>query len=227
MIDPTVVARDLYDLDGSATPLPGEHDHNFRLDVNGARYVLKVHRPARTSRSRTPCSSTCATSPRFRGWPGRRRASGDRVVRLLTWLDGHPWADAPGDLDEPGPHRRAGRSRAGRLRASRRCAATTRGTCATRPTSGSRSRRSTISPTRSSTTTPTSTTCWSPTTAPSTGLIDFGDVVWTARVCGLAVAGAYAMQGQPDPGSRGRRRRARLPRGHAAARRTSSRCCSS
>ena len=32
-----------------------------------------------------------------------------------------------------------------------------------------------------------------------TGLIDFGDVVYTARVCGLAVAGAYAMQGQPDP----------------------------
>ena len=31
------------------------------------------------------------------------------------------------------------------------------------------------------------------------GLIDFGDVVWSARVCGLAVAGAYAMQGEPDP----------------------------
>ena len=29
-----------------------------------------------------------------------------------------------------------------------------------------------------------------------TGLIDFGDVVWSARVCGLAVAGAYAMQGE-------------------------------
>ena len=32
-----------------------------------------------------------------------------------------------------------------------------------------------------------------------TGLIDFGDVVYAPRVCGLAVAGAYAMQGQPDP----------------------------
>ncbi|ADB50671.1 aminotransferase class III-fold pyridoxal phosphate-dependent enzyme [Conexibacter woesei] len=30
------------------------------------------------------------------------------------------------------------------------------------------------------------------------GLIDFGDVVWSARVCGLAVAGAYAMQGHRD-----------------------------
>ena len=32
-----------------------------------------------------------------------------------------------------------------------------------------------------------------------TGLIDFGDVVYTARVCGLAIAGAYAMQGCADP----------------------------
>lgn len=30
-------------------------------------------------------------------------------------------------------------------------------------------------------------------------LIDFGDVVWSARVWGLAVAGAYAMQGHADP----------------------------
>jgi 4-aminobutyrate aminotransferase-like enzyme/Ser/Thr protein kinase RdoA (MazF antagonist) len=31
------------------------------------------------------------------------------------------------------------------------------------------------------------------------GLIDFGDVAWSARVCGLAVACAYAMQGHDDP----------------------------
>lgn len=31
------------------------------------------------------------------------------------------------------------------------------------------------------------------------GLIDFGDVVWCPRICGLAVAAAYAMQGQVDP----------------------------
>ncbi|MEU4222754.1 aminotransferase class III-fold pyridoxal phosphate-dependent enzyme [Nonomuraea sp. NPDC026600] len=30
-------------------------------------------------------------------------------------------------------------------------------------------------------------------------LIDFGDVAWNPRVCGLAVAGAYAMQGHADP----------------------------
>src|SRR4029079_11870368 len=32
-----------------------------------------------------------------------------------------------------------------------------------------------------------------------TGLIDFGDVVYSARVCGLAIAAAYAMQGTADP----------------------------
>ncbi|WP_283134375.1 aminotransferase class III-fold pyridoxal phosphate-dependent enzyme [Rhizohabitans arisaemae] len=31
------------------------------------------------------------------------------------------------------------------------------------------------------------------------GLIDFGDAAWNPRVCGLAVAGAYAMQGHADP----------------------------
>jgi 4-aminobutyrate aminotransferase-like enzyme len=31
------------------------------------------------------------------------------------------------------------------------------------------------------------------------GLIDFGDIVYAPRVCGLAVACAYAMLGQPDP----------------------------
>ncbi|WP_433508754.1 aminotransferase class III-fold pyridoxal phosphate-dependent enzyme [Nonomuraea sp. CA-143628] len=30
-------------------------------------------------------------------------------------------------------------------------------------------------------------------------LIDFGDVAWNPRICGLAVAGAYAMQGHADP----------------------------
>ncbi|MEV4017316.1 phosphotransferase [Nonomuraea angiospora] len=43
------------------------------------------------------------------------------------------------------------------------------------------------------------------------GLIDFGDVVWSPRVCGLAVAGAYAMQGHADP------LRAVLPRDGAPA----------
>jgi Ser/Thr protein kinase RdoA (MazF antagonist) len=31
------------------------------------------------------------------------------------------------------------------------------------------------------------------------GLVDFGDVVWSARVCGLAVAAAYAMAHREDP----------------------------
>ena len=33
----------------------------------------------------------------------------------------------------------------------------------------------------------------------SVSVIDFGDIVWAPRVCGLAVACAYAMLGQPQP----------------------------
>ncbi len=44
------VARDAvsehYGLDGTLTPLPGERDHNFLLDVDsGARYIVKVSSP--------------------------------------------------------------------------------------------------------------------------------------------------------------------------------------
>ena len=58
------------------------------------------------------------------------------------------------------------------------------------------------------------------------GLIDFGDTVWSPRVCGLAVAAAYAMQGHPDPAARGRTRRPRIPRGRPAQRRGARGRCS-
>jgi 4-aminobutyrate aminotransferase-like enzyme/Ser/Thr protein kinase RdoA (MazF antagonist) len=42
------LARDLYGLEASATPLPGEHDNNFHLvTVDGRAFVLKVMHPAR------------------------------------------------------------------------------------------------------------------------------------------------------------------------------------
>ena len=47
-------------------------------------------------------------------------------------------------------------------------------------------------------------------------LIDFGDIVYAPRVCGLAVACAYAMLGQAEPGARDPAARRRLPRGGAA-----------
>ena len=43
MIHPERVARDLFGLDGTATPLPGEQDLNFALQAGTTRYVLKLH----------------------------------------------------------------------------------------------------------------------------------------------------------------------------------------
>ena len=50
-----------------------------------------------------------------------------------------------------------------------------------------------------------------------TGLIDFGDLVWSPRVAGLAVARGLRDAGPPRPRARRRPARARLPRGRAAA----------
>ncbi len=86
-----------------------------------------------------------------------------------------------------------------RTSSTRRCAVRTSGTCATRARSGSTSRGSTVSPTRSIHNDANEHNVLVEDDGTVSGLIDFGDVVWTARVCGLAVAGAYAMQGQPDP----------------------------
>src|ERR1700737_2816332 len=42
------LARELYDLDVTATSLPGEYDDNFHLiAADGAQFVLKVMHPAR------------------------------------------------------------------------------------------------------------------------------------------------------------------------------------
>src|SRR3984893_13420854 len=42
------LARELYDLDVTATSLPGEYDDNFHLTAaDGAHFVLKVMHPAR------------------------------------------------------------------------------------------------------------------------------------------------------------------------------------
>ncbi len=118
----------------------------------------------------------------------RRPTRDGRVVRLLTWLDGRPWADAPGDLAELG----------------RTVARVDKALASFNHPAMHRDHP------------------WKATgVAPglphqlihndanehnvlvgedgSIQLIDFGDVVYSARVAGLAVACAYAMQGQPDP----------------------------
>ena len=102
MIDPLDVARDVFDLDGSATPLPGEHDLNFRLDANGSRYVLKLHRSGADLALEDAVLEHLREEPAVPRLVRPSERSGDRVVRLLSWVDGRPWADAPGDLESLG-----------------------------------------------------------------------------------------------------------------------------
>src|SRR3954469_4466084 len=97
MIEPERVARELFGLDGVATALPGEHDHNFRLEAGDARYVLKLHAP------RPDLALEDAVLLHLRDEPAVPRLAGTgadngHTVRLLSWLDGRPWADAGGDL---------------------------------------------------------------------------------------------------------------------------------
>ena len=205
MIDPERVARELFGLDGAATALPGEHDHNFRLDAASTALRAQAARAARGPRAR----GRGARAPARRA----RRAAARRARRRATTAA--PCGCSAGSTGARGPTRGGDLASLGRvvarvdralrgLRAPRRCAARTAGTCATRPSSGSRCRRSTTSPTRSSTTTPTSTTCWSARTAASTGLIDFGDVVWTRARVRARGRGRVRDAGPAGPGARGR-----------------------
>ena len=198
MIDPTVVARDLYDLDGSATPLPGEHDHNFRLDVNGARFVLKVHRPGADLSLEDAVLEHLRDEPAVPQLAGPTGRSGDRVVRLLTWLEGHPWADAPGDLASLGRTvARVDRALAGFEHAGMRRHHPW--DLRNAPDLGIEVPALDHLPHQVIHNDANEHNVLVADDGAVTGLIDFGDVVWTARVCGLAVAGAYAMQGRPDP----------------------------
>jgi 4-aminobutyrate aminotransferase-like enzyme/Ser/Thr protein kinase RdoA (MazF antagonist) len=189
MIDGARVAREHYGLDAVATALPGELDLNFRLDVGDERFVLKLHEP------REDLALEDAVLEHLRGEPavprlaGPSRPENGRTVRLLTWMDGRPWADGGGDLAELGrtvarvdralrdfehplmhrPHRwDIGGPELAHLPHQLIHNDANEHNVLVAPDGTIR-------------------------------LIDFGDVVYTARVCGLAVAGAYAMQGQPDP----------------------------
>src|ERR1700710_90987 len=98
MIDPERVARDLFGLDGAATALPGEHDHNFRLETDSARYVLKLHAPRPDLALEDAVLEHLRDEPAVPRLAGATGAHGDRPLRLLPLLGGRPWADAGGDL---------------------------------------------------------------------------------------------------------------------------------
>ncbi|MDA0182014.1 aminotransferase class III-fold pyridoxal phosphate-dependent enzyme [Solirubrobacter phytolaccae] len=192
MTDPLQIARELYGLDATARPLPGEHDLNFALSADGARYVLKLHKDAADLALEDAVLEHLREEPAVPRLVGPTAASNGYTVRLLSWLEGSPWAETPGDMAS------LGRTVA---RVDRALADFTHPNMH-RPHrwdlkhaydgldhlphqvihNDANEHNILVGP-----------------DGDVTGLIDFGDVVYTARVCGLAIAGAYAMQGCADP----------------------------
>ncbi|HJR58898.1 MAG TPA: aminotransferase class III-fold pyridoxal phosphate-dependent enzyme [Vicinamibacterales bacterium] len=94
------LARDLYGLDATASPLPSERDQNFLLaTAEGERFVLKVANatePRELLEAQNAAMEHVAAlgfCPRVRAAAGGgtiARASSGHFVRLLSWLPGTP-----------------------------------------------------------------------------------------------------------------------------------------
>jgi 4-aminobutyrate aminotransferase-like enzyme/Ser/Thr protein kinase RdoA (MazF antagonist) len=102
------IALDLYGIKGEAAPLPGELDFNFRLDADGAAYLLKVSRPGADQAylefqqailQHVAHSDPGMESPLpFKDLQGK--AIGEwsdpsgrvRKVRLYSWISGRLWS---------------------------------------------------------------------------------------------------------------------------------------
>ena len=98
MTDPLLIARELYGLDATATPLPGELDLNFALDRG--RRAVRAQAARGRARPRARGRGARAPARRARGAAAGRADAGAATatrVRLLSWLEGEPWALAPGD----------------------------------------------------------------------------------------------------------------------------------
>jgi 4-aminobutyrate aminotransferase-like enzyme/Ser/Thr protein kinase RdoA (MazF antagonist) len=218
------VARDAFGVSATASPLPGELDRNFRLQrPDGTSLVLKLHAPA-ADRSALALQDAVlehlapqAEAPRLLGSTVVSVGGEERVARLLSWLEGRPWAEV-----EPDPARleqlgavvaRTDRALAGfehpamrrplrwnLLEVPGELAALLDGR-----------RRELVDevlarvprldglPHQVIHNDANELNVLVGADGAVSGLIDFGDTVWSARVCGLAVAGAYAMQGLADP----------------------------
>ncbi len=228
------VARDAYELDAAATPLPGERDLNFRLEAgDGGSYLLKFHHP---DADPGEIDFQTAALEHVAGLPLVPRViptsagemslvDGDRIVRLLSWLDGRTWA-------ESGPHDAARRESLGRAVARLdRALAGFRHPAEERPLLWSLAsapevagfvdlvapekqdvvrgvfehHREVVAPRLASLpqqvihNDANELNILVGSDGAVSGLIDFGDAVWSPRVGGLAVAAAYAMLGERDP----------------------------
>ncbi len=100
------IARDLYGIDASASPLTSERDQNFLLETSGGeRFVLKIANAAEDrafleaqDAAMTRVAGTTGLAPRVVDVDGASIFSYDDrgsgyFVRLLTWIPGHPLGD--------------------------------------------------------------------------------------------------------------------------------------
>jgi len=98
MADPLQIARELYGLEATAQPLPGERDLNFELAANGSRYVLKLHVAEADLALEDAVLEHLRDEPAVPRLAGPTSRANGYTVRLLSWLEGQPWAHTPGDL---------------------------------------------------------------------------------------------------------------------------------
>ena len=87
------IARVLFGVAGRASPLAGERDDNFRLDTAATRYVLKLHAPD-TDPAELEFQDLAIAQAGTPLLAGRTTRAGERFARLLSWVDGTPWAEA-------------------------------------------------------------------------------------------------------------------------------------
>src|SRR4051794_20726251 len=218
------IAREVFGVAATAAPLPGELDRNFRLqEADGTSCVLKLHSPGADREALAlqdavleHLAARAVPAPRLLGSAVVPVGGEERVARLLSWLEGRPWAELEppaGLLEQLGALvARTDRALAGFEHPAMR--RPLRWNLLTVPRELAElvdgRRRELVDEVLART--------------PSldglpqqvihndanelnvlvsdgvvSGLIDYGDTVWGARVCGLAVAGAYAMQGHADP----------------------------
>ena len=231
------VARDLYGLAGTATPLASELDRNFRLRLaDGTSFALKLHRPERdlgledcvlghlASQPDAPAAPRLV--PTLAGEPSGTvvLAGREHVVRLLSWLDGRTWAQvepSAARLEQLG----AVVARTDRALAALECPGMRRPLLWNLHEAPEVARFAELADPAHRAALEAAFERFERHVAPRlgalgqqlihndanehnvvvgddgavVGLIDFGDVAWSARVCGLAVACAYAMQGHADP----------------------------
>jgi Ser/Thr protein kinase RdoA (MazF antagonist) len=94
------LARDIFDFDGRATPLPSYQDQNFRIQTSaGLRAVLKVSN-AEVSAATLDCEFEVMRTlteaglpvPSVMGQSSIQSAGQTHHVRLVSWLEGTPLA---------------------------------------------------------------------------------------------------------------------------------------